>query len=154
MLIHLKGDLLAEVRQHEAVLHGVNVQGKLGAGFALALRIAIPDACAPYFAACQNQTLRPGAIVAWRSPAGSLKPSVIHCASQEFYGSRGRARAEWLQSSLDAARAWLDENEIPSVAMPRIGAGLGGLSWQNEVLPILEATFGAWPGEARVYTLE
>ena len=153
MIIHLKGDLLAEAHQPAAILHGVNVQGVMGAGFALALRKAMPDAGAVYFVACRDHALQPGGIVAWRATEGSPRPSVIHCATQEFYGSRGRARIEWLQASLQAARIWMDTNGITSVAMPRIGTGLGGLSWEDAVLPALDGIFGAWPGEARVYTL-
>jgi O-acetyl-ADP-ribose deacetylase (regulator of RNase III) len=43
-----------------------------------------------------------------------------------------------------------DAAGITSIAMPRIGAGYGGLSWRK-VKEIVEQVFADWPGTLTVY---
>ena len=43
-----------------------------------------------------------------------------------------------------------DAEGISSIAMPRIGAGYGGLSWKK-VRPIIEKVFNDWSGTLYVY---
>ncbi len=153
MLEHITGDLLANLRRHPVILHGVNVQGAFGAGFAAVLKAAYPECVPVYTAACAAHSLLPGGIVVYVSPPASDLPRVIHVATQEFYGRRGRARIDWVRSSLDAARIYLDENALAEVAMPKIASGLGGLDWNTQVLPALTDIFGNWPGKAVIYSL-
>ncbi len=49
----------------------------------------------------------------------------------------------WLSRSLSAGlmcslTAWAATNDIDSVAMPKIGAGLGKLDWVSDVKPMYE----------------
>jgi len=151
--MYITGNLLADLRRHPAILHGVNVQGAFAAGFAAVLKAAYPDCVPIYLAACAAQSLKPGGIVVYLPESVGL-PRVIHAATQEFYGRRGRARIDWVRSALLASRTYLDEQAITDVAMPRIAAGLGGLDWANEVLPAITDIFGGWKGTAFIYTLE
>ena len=43
-----------------------------------------------------------------------------------------------------------DQEAVHSIAVPRIGAGLGGLSW-SKVRAIIERIFGGWTGTLFVY---
>jgi O-acetyl-ADP-ribose deacetylase (regulator of RNase III) len=147
MIYFQTGDLFKALLPDDTILHGVNCQGVAAAGFAAALRAAYPDAFTPYFAACQKHTLQPGGAVIWTSPT----LTIIHCATQEFYGRRGRATVEWIERSLTVARSHLTARS--RAAMPRIGGGLGGLNWQTQVLPIVTRLFQDWPGTLVVYTL-
>jgi len=156
MIRHRQGNLLEELAEvlalaqqpHPIVLHGVNCQGKAGAGIALSLRQAYPKAFSTYFTACQGKRLQPGEILVYESEQLSL----LHCATQEFYGRQGRARVEWVDSVFEKARLWLTDR--PTAIMPRIGSGLGGLDWQQEVLPLLTKHFNGWPGQLTVYHLQ
>lgn len=47
-------------------------------------------------------------------------------------------------------RGQADEEGVRSIAMPRIGAGYGGLSWAK-VRAIIERVFGEWTGTLYVY---
>lgn len=153
MMQFVKGNLLADLGRHPALLHGVNVQGALGAGFAAQLRRSLPDCVQVYTAACESRTLRPGGIVVY-VPNKPGVPYVIHAATQEFYGRRGRARVEWLRSALQNARTYLDDHNRVEVAMPRIASGLGGLDWDSVVLPVVDDIFDGWAGTAVIYSLD
>jgi O-acetyl-ADP-ribose deacetylase (regulator of RNase III) len=43
-----------------------------------------------------------------------------------------------------------DAEKITSIAMPRIAAGYGGLSWKK-ARSLIEAVFADWPGSVYVY---
>ncbi len=47
------------------------------------------------------------------------------------------ATLPYLRKAVRGLAKWADRNLIESVALPKIGAGLGKLSWQDEVRPLL-----------------
>ncbi len=153
MLEQITGDLLANLERHSALLHGVNTQGVFGAGFAAGLK-QVYSACVPvYEKACIMHALHPGNIVVYVPPEDAHLPQVIHAATQEFYGKKGRAKVEWVQAALSEARSYLETHDISEVALPKIESGLGGLSWELQVLPMLQVIFASWTGTAIVYSL-
>ena len=48
-------------------------------------------------------------------------------------------------------REQADHEGIASIALPRIGAGYGGLSWKKVREAIIEKVFAGWPGTLYVY---
>ena len=59
---------------------------------------------------------------------------VLNMASQDDPGPN--ARLDWLSESLDAAFAFAVEEGINGFAIPRIGAGIGGLQWDDVLAEI------------------
>ena len=55
-----------------------------------------------------------------------------------------------LCAALRNMRRQADREGVASIAMPRIGAGYGGLSWKK-VRSIVEKGFADWPGALYVY---
>jgi O-acetyl-ADP-ribose deacetylase (regulator of RNase III) len=47
-------------------------------------------------------------------------------------------------------REQADAEDVTRLAMPRVGAGPGGLSW-TKVKAIIDRAFGDWAGELVVY---
>ena len=47
------------------------------------------------------------------------------------------ATLPYLRKALRALAAWAELNEVKSVALPKIGAGLGKLSWDERVKPLI-----------------
>jgi O-acetyl-ADP-ribose deacetylase (regulator of RNase III) len=154
MIAYVTGDLLAALDHDAVLLHGVNVQGAFGAGFAAALKRVYPDCVPVYLQACAEKTFHPGGIVVYTPSPDRALPIVIHAATQEFFGRKGRARLPWVQTALMSSRIYLDEHNLQVVALPKIAAGLGGLDWKSQILPVVEETFGAWAGTATIYSLE
>ena len=86
-----------------------------------------------------------GDVFLWRE-AG--KPAVFNLGTQPRPG-RG-ATYPIVESVLKQLRVEADEAGIRSIAMPRIAAGYGGLSWKK-VKAQIEACFADWPGVLHFY---
>jgi O-acetyl-ADP-ribose deacetylase (regulator of RNase III) len=68
---------------------------------------------------------------------------------QERYW-RDRATYAAIEAALQAMRRTAEAEQVGSIAIPRIGAGYGGLSWRK-VRAIIEQVFADWPGDLYVY---
>lgn len=142
-IVYVRGDLFAEEHAAGAIAHGCNCQGSMGAGVAVGVRERYPALFERYREMCKAKPrqFNPGDCWLWREPG---KPPVFNLATQEKYW-RGRATYEAVEASLAAMRAQADAAEIVRIAMPRIGAGLGGLSWKK-VKAVVERVFACWAG--------
>ena len=109
-----------------AIGHGVNVDGLMGAGVAKAIRALYPQVFLPYSTACATKVLIPGSMLPVKVTEDRW---IFNLASQDRPGPH--ARLEWLQDSLDATFAFCEEEKISGFALPRIGAGIGGLEWDD-----------------------
>lgn len=60
-------------------------------------------------------------------------PGVIYLATQpDMY----HAKLSYLGKAIKNLAAWCRERHIKSVALPKIGAGLGRLNWESQVRPL------------------
>lgn len=122
MIQEYRGDLFDSTA--DAYAHGCNTAGRMGAGIAMRFRRAYPEMYRDYVARCRDGAFLPGGGYLWRNPA---PPHVVNLATQDNLGG---ARLEYVEGCIE----WLDVNwrslGIRSVAMPRIGSGLGGLDWE------------------------
>lgn len=116
----------------KAIGHGVNVYGVMGAGIAVGFKNDYPDMFEYYAAACREKTLTPGRVLFWRDP---VKPSVYNIASQDAPGAN--AQFDWLEDGLTRALTHAKAQGFTRIGLPRIGCGIGGLTWE-EVLPLYE----------------
>jgi O-acetyl-ADP-ribose deacetylase (regulator of RNase III) len=76
-------------------------------------------------------------------------PWVFNLGTQERYW-RGRASYDAIATALANMPTQADVEAIRSIAMPRIGAGYGGLSWRK-VRGVIETAFAGWSGVLYVY---
>ena len=121
MIEHQTANLL-EIRT-DFIGHGVNTVGAMAAGVAVAVARAYgTDMVEDYQAACRNGALQPGGVHRWEGDGS--RPRLLNLASQDQPGPN--ARTEWLTSSLNIGMGMLPPGA--SLAIPWIGAGIGGLS--------------------------
>lgn len=149
MPIHyVSGDLFANTHGARARAHGVNCRGSMGAGIAVGFRERYPAMFAEYRRRCRAtpRELNPGDVMLWRAEGA---PWVFNLATQEDYW-HSRATYATVEQALAGMRALADAEGVTSIAMPRIGAGYGGLSWRK-VCAIVEHIFVDWPGDLFVY---
>ncbi|KAL1405671.1 hypothetical protein Q8F55_009310 [Vanrija albida] len=99
-------------------------------------------------AACQTGVLVPGGVQVYRDRHGA---TVYNIATQDRPGPR--ARVEWLREGLDNAFKLVAEDG-GAIALPRIGAGIGGLSWELEARPIIVELAEAHGIDVEVWSLE
>src|SRR5262249_5069919 len=77
------------------------------------------------------------------------RPWVFNLATQEDYW-RSRATYEAIEASLTRMRKQADAEGVTSVALPRVGAGKGGLSGKK-VRTVIERVFADWAETLIVY---
>jgi O-acetyl-ADP-ribose deacetylase (regulator of RNase III) len=142
------GDLFANRFGARALAHGCNCQGSMGAGIATGFRDRYPVMYAEYRRRCKAQPrqFNLGDAFLWKADD---QPWVFNLATQE---GTWRARASYpaIEAALASMRKQADREGIPSIAIPRIGAGYGGLSWQK-VRALVEQVFTDWAGTLYVY---
>lgn len=120
----------------------------MGTGVAKGFREHYPDMYEEYRLRCKAEPrqFNLGDSLLWKEED---KPWVFNLGTQEHYW-RCRASYDAIEKSLEAMRLQANEEGISSIAMPRIGAGYGGLSWKK-VRPIIERVFNDWSGTLYIY---
>ena len=108
-----------------AIGHGVNTVGVMGAGIAVLFRRKYPEMYRQYVLWCDTGVLQPGGCMPWEADGRFI----FNIASQKEPGSN--ATMEWLESGLRLAILQTRSLGLNKLAIPRIGAGIGGLRWEE-----------------------
>lgn len=130
-----------------AYAHGVNTAGVMGAGIAAGFRDRYPDMYELYRAQCTLGGLRPGSVLEWHDPGGDRW--IYNVASQDHPGPH--ARLDWLVDGFADAMDHADIHGVNTIAIPRIGCGIGGLLW-TDVRPALAGLFMGRKVNVEVWT--
>jgi O-acetyl-ADP-ribose deacetylase (regulator of RNase III) len=129
----------------DALVNPVNCRGVMGKGLALQFKTRFPECFGPYKEACDAGLLRPGILVRVPSTYG---PDIIMFPTKDHW--REPSRLEWIEQGLAYLKAHYSEWGIRSLAMPKIGCGLGGLDWRD-VRPLIEKYLADEPLQVEVY---
>ena len=145
---YVSGDIFTNRNNAEALAHGCNCKGAMGAGIAKGFRERYPEMYEVYRRRCKAEPrdFNLGDSFLWKD---NDKPDVFNLGTQEHYW-RCRASYDAIEKALEKMKNQANQEGIKSVAMPRIGAGYGGLSWKKVRL-IVERIFNDWPGTLYVY---
>jgi O-acetyl-ADP-ribose deacetylase (regulator of RNase III) len=112
----------------QAIVNPVNCVGVMGAGLALQFKKAFPDNYEKYRIACKSNEIRLGVpFITKRND------------EQDRYIVNFPTKYHWqYQSNMESIVAGLEELviqlnmlNIKSIAIPKIGCGLGGLNWED-----------------------
>jgi O-acetyl-ADP-ribose deacetylase (regulator of RNase III) len=139
-IIYKTGDLMQA--RERFILHGCNAQGRMGSGVAKLIRDRYPTAYADYRSAYDDCGLSLGQVI-WSINDPHV---IINAITQEFYGYDAHQGAVYvsyeglgtaidqinqtaLKSRKDASIAASIGGIVTEVAMPLVGAGLAGGSW-------------------------
>jgi len=142
------GDILAE--DAEALVNTVNCVGIMGRGVALQFKQAFPENFKAYERACKEGHVEPGRMFVFDTGQLTQPRYIINFPTKRHW--RGRSRIEDIETGLEALVAEIRWHGIRSIAIPPLGAGLGGLEWA-EVRPRIERALRALP-DVRVVVFE
>ncbi|WP_127562621.1 macro domain-containing protein [Nioella ostreopsis] len=127
MIRYTTGDVLrADV---DALVNTVNCVGVMGRGIALQFKKAFPVNYEEYRAACDHGEVVPGRMFITERHALSGPKFIVNFPTKRHW--RGKSRIEDIETGLDALRSDILARGIRSIAIPPLGAGLGGLNWQD-----------------------
>lgn len=125
----------------DAIVNTVNCVGIMGRGIALQFKNAYPANFKAYKAACDAEKVQPGKMFVFET--GKFTPRiVINFPTKRHW--KGKSRIEDIEAGLVALADEIKSRRIKSVAIPPLGAGLGGLDW-DDVLPRIKAALQDLP---------
>ena len=119
------GDLLAD--DVEALVNTVNCVGIMGRGVALQFKNAFPANFHAYAVACRRGEVQPGRMFVFETGQLMNPRLIINFPTKRDW--RGKSRLEDIEKGLVALVEEIRTRDIRSIAIPPLGAGLGGLDW-------------------------
>lgn len=132
MIKFTSGDLLQATSQYIAQGVAEGNQEGLGTGLALKISKRWPEVQSAFKKHARSGSFRGGSL--WVCAPTEGRPGVVYLATQpDMY----HATVTYLRKSLRSLAKWASREEIESVTLPKIGAGLGKLSWTSEVKPLM-----------------
>ncbi len=140
MIRYRTGDILDE--DAEALVNTVNCVGVMGRGLALQFKKAWPDNFRAYAAACRRHEVRPGRMFVYDTGHVTPPHYIINFPTKRHW--RDKSRIEDIEAGLAALVTEVHSRGIRSIAVPALGAGLGGLTWL-EVRPRIEHAMHGLP---------
>ncbi len=148
MIEHKTGNLLTE--DAEAIVNTVNCVGVMGRGIALQFKKAFPENFKAYAEACKREEVQPGRMFVYELGGLTNPRYIINFPTKRHW--RGKSRIEDIEDGLQDLVRVIQEKHIRSIALPPLGAGLGGLEWR-EVRARIEQALGELEG-VRVIVFE
>ncbi len=133
MIRSTRGDLLKA--EAEALVNPVNCVGVMGKGLALQFKKAFPDNFEAYEAACKRGEVGPGRMFVFDTGRLIYPRYVVNFPTKRHW--RDKSRIDDIWTGLGALVAEIRDRDITSIAIPRLGSGLGGLDW-SQVRPLIE----------------
>lgn len=125
----IEGDLFAG--NYDAIGHGVNVYGVMGAGIALQFREKYPFMYGQYRQMCLREELEPGDVYPYLANDGKF---IYNLASQSMPGPH--ARLEWVFKSVQTMFTHASFASVKTIGLPAIGCGIGGLDLEDVTITL------------------
>ena len=140
-----QGNIFA-IENVSSYAHGCNCAGAMGKGIAVQFKDKFPAMYAEYKAICKNGQYRPGDVFDYNYGRGH----VYNLATQVSW--RTKAEIGFIRSAVERMFELAGTGGVTAIAMPAIGAGLGGLKW-NDVKTALTEIAAAYP-DIDLYVVE
>lgn len=141
MIREVTGDILKS--KAKAIVHGVAPGDHFNQGLALSLREHWPAMAKDFRHYCHQTHPKPGSAWVWMSAEGTKIVNLMTQPGAEGHNSHpGKARLDYVDHALKELRTIIEKENIPSIALPKIATGVGGLEW-NDVYPLIEKHLGS-----------
>ncbi|MGZ8217084.1 type II toxin-antitoxin system antitoxin DNA ADP-ribosyl glycohydrolase DarG [Methylomagnum sp.] len=148
MIEPTRGNLLEA--DAEALVNTVNCVGVMGKGIALQFKQAFPDNFIHYEKVCKAGQMHMGQVLVFETGNLMNPKYIINFPTKRHW--KGNSRLEDIEAGLVDLIRQIKTLNIRSIAIPPLGAGLGGLNWPD-VKSRIEAAFAGLP-EVQVLLFE
>ena len=140
MIHELSGDILFSGAK--VIVQGVAPNDDFHHGLALQLRERMPLMYKDFRHFCQTRHPKSGGLWDWVSPDGHHIVSLFTQDAAYEHGSHpGAASVSHMNHALHALRAFVQKEQVASIALPRLACGITGLEW-TDVKPLIEHQLG------------
>ncbi len=132
--VNENGDLFES--DHQTLTNAINTHGVMGKGIALQFKKRFDRMYVEYKEKCQNGEVKLGEPYLYKPPRYSNKQEkwVLNFPTKKHW--RSPSDPEAIRKGLRYLHEHIDEWGIESLAVPALGCGEGGLSWEK-VRPVL-----------------
>lgn len=134
----------------EAIVNTVNCMGIMGKGIALQFKQAFPINYDAYTKACKEGKVQLGKMFIYEIKQMFNPKFIINFPTKKHWKSKSEYK--YIELGLKDLIFQLKKLEIKSIAIPPLGAGLGGLNWKK-VRPLIEKALKEVP-QIEVYLYE
>lgn len=121
----------------EALVNTVNCVGVMGKGIALQFKQAFPDNFTYYEKQCKVGQMQPGRVLVYQTGSMFNPKYIINFPTKRHW--KGKSKMADIETGLVDLLAQLRRHGIRSIAIPPLGAGLGGLNWPEVKARIVSA---------------
>lgn len=150
MIYEVSGDILKS--RANAIAHGVSPADHFNSGLALSLRDMWPSLYKDYRHYYQTHHPKEGEAWTW---AGADGKRVINLLTQKsglgHSAIPGKASLENVNRTLKELRKIIENENLNSVALPKLACGVGGLEWED-VYPLIQKHLGDVSAKIFIYT--
>ena len=143
MITYLSGDLFQSPAQ--VLVNAVNTVGAMGKGIALEFKRKYPEMFSDYQHLCKSGAFDIGQLWLYKSP----QKWVLNFPTKRDW--RDKSRIEYIELCLTKFIEIYETEGITSISFPRLGCGLGGLNWENEVRPLMERYLSPLPIDIMIH---
>ncbi|MBO5297222.1 MAG: macro domain-containing protein [Candidatus Homeothermus sp.] len=140
-----RGDIF-NIKDVNSYAHGCNCAGAMGKGIALQFKNKYPKMYSEYRAMCKDGLFNPGDVFDYNYGNGHI----YNLGTQVSW--KTKARLEYIENSVGRMLELAASDNVTKIALPAIGAGLGGLNW-NDVKEILNRVSVNYP-DIELYVVE
>jgi O-acetyl-ADP-ribose deacetylase (regulator of RNase III) len=133
-IVYINGDLFKT--DIKLIVHGCNNMGVMDSGVAAIVKREYPKAFKEYNTKYILSGFQGGDIIC----VNDNNKIICNMITQNFYGRDGKryAKYDWIAEGFYNLNNYCLNNDINEIAMPLIGAGLGGGDW-NVISAIIES---------------
>jgi O-acetyl-ADP-ribose deacetylase (regulator of RNase III) len=133
MIKFITGNLLES--EAEVLVNTVNTVGVMGKGIALMFKERFPENFRLYAAACKAKEVNTGKMFITEVSEFHGPRWIVNFPTKQHW--RAPSQLGWVEEGLKDLRKFLLSHHVSSIAIPPLGAGNGGLEWQ-QVKPVIE----------------
>lgn len=127
MIRYVQGNLLDA--QAEVLVNAVNTVGVMGKGIALAFKQRFDLNYRLYAAACHAGEVRVGRMFVTETGEPAGPRWIVNFPTKQHW--RQPSQLAWVAAGLADLHRFIRLNGVRSIAIPALGAGLGGLAWPD-----------------------
>jgi len=127
MIRYVQGNLLDA--QTEAMVNAVNTVGVMGKGIALAFKQRFALNYRLYAAACHAGEVQVGCMFVTETGEATGPRWIVNFPTKQHW--RQPSQLAWVVAGLADLQRFIRQQGVRSIAIPALGAGLGGLAWAD-----------------------
>ena len=130
MVFYIKDGDIFNIPQIRNYAHGCNCAGAMGKGIAVQFKMRFPKMYEEYRNLCREGRFSAGEVFAYHDG----ESIIFNLGTQRSW--KEKAKLEYIETSLRKMMKIAQEEGVKAIAMPAVGAGLGGCDW-NSIMQII-----------------